>query len=223
MILAIDTSTDCAGIAILEGEDPILEWSWRAAGNHSIQLQRLLRNALALAPGGLDAVQCLAVASGPGSFNGLRVGISLAKGLAMARNIPLAGISTLDAIGLQASAISSDTLAVIPAGRQEVFAGRYAGRAESWKRIGEFLRLPISEALGPCSPLTKVTGPGANHVGAPTEMVLEPAWRWPRPSFLAELGRRYFDAGGEDQLHTLEPLYLRLSAAEENRVARDRG
>jgi tRNA threonylcarbamoyladenosine biosynthesis protein TsaB len=165
----------------------------------------------------------IAVAVGPGSFNGLRVGISLAKGLAFARNLPLAGISTLDIIAFAASAPS--VCASLPAGRGEVYAAWYEGNDTDWHRTSDYLRLSLAEASTRYRSGTLLAGEGAPLLaGTLTEQGLAPALqktpeKLRRAGYLAELGRQYFDAHRADGLDDVQPLYLRRSAAEENRAA----
>jgi tRNA threonylcarbamoyladenosine biosynthesis protein TsaB len=226
LILAIDTSTEQAGLALLNGRNPRAEWSWTAAGNHSQHLDRLLRSLLdteRIQPRELEA---LVVASGPGSFSGLRVGVSFAKGLALALGTPLIGVGTLDAIGFAGCFLSQDVLATLPAGREQLYVGRYGRQNECFVRISDYAIMLPSEAAALANPETMLCGPGSEAVaealvrdGQPAK--LQPSeWSLRRPGFLAELGRRRLAEGVADQVHTLEPLYLRRSAAEEKRLAR---
>jgi tRNA threonylcarbamoyladenosine biosynthesis protein TsaB len=225
LILAIDTSTEQAGVAIVDGGVPRAEWSWTAAGNHSQHLDALLRSMLGverLATGSLDGV---VVATGPGSFSGLRVGVSYAKGLALALAIPLIGVSTLEVIAFPGLRAGTDVVATIPAGRQQVYVGHFRGNEERCERIRDFAIMAPSEVADLVGQETLLSGPGAVVVaeelrrkGRPARV--EPAvWRLRRPGFLAELGSRRLAEGVEDQVHTLEPLYIRRSAAEEKRAA----
>lgn len=226
LILAIDTSTEQAGLAILEESVPRAEWSWTASGNHSQHLHRLLLSLLhteRIETPDLDAV---VVGTGPGSFSGLRVGVSFAKGLALSVGVPLIGVSTLDAIAFTALSLSTDVMAAIPAGRQQLYVGHYRGDEQHFVRVRPLAIEPASEAVESVRPETMLCGPGAQTLmdelaaqGRPSRP--EPAmWRLRRASFLAELGRRTLAEGAADQVHTLEPLYLRRSAAEEKRFAR---
>lgn len=225
LILAIDTSTEQAGLALTEGGVPRAEWTWTAAGNHSQHLDNLLRSMLLLE--GIEArmIDAIVVASGPGSFSGLRVGVSFAKGLALALQIPLAGVCTLDVIAFPSLGHGSEVLATIPAGREQLYVGHFRGDEEHLESLREYAIMRPDEAAALVNPGTILAGWGAPAVaeelarqGRPVR--LEGAvWRLRRPGFLAELGNRYLASGGEDQVHTLEPLYLRRSAAEEKRMA----
>ena len=125
MELAIDTSTDFATIGLSREGETIAELAWRSGQNHTTELVpsivRLL-NHTKLDPQSLGAVF---VAKGPGSFNGLRVGMSTAKGLAFALRIPLIGIVTLE---IEAYPFGFTRLPLCPihnAGRGEIAAALY--------------------------------------------------------------------------------------------------
>lgn len=120
MLLAIDTSTHYASAALHDGTQLLAEHTWLARQDHTRTLtpniQRLLSDA------GLDsgALQAVAVALGPGSFNGLRVGLSVAKGLAIARSLPLVGVSTLELLAAEYNL----TEVTMNAGRGQVYRWR---------------------------------------------------------------------------------------------------
>ncbi len=225
LILAIDTSTEQAGLALAEGGAPRAEWTWTAAGNHSQHLDTLLRSMLMVEGIEARAIDAIVAASGPGSFSGLRVGVSFAKGLALALGIPLVGISTLDLVAFCGLRNGSDVLATIPAGREQLYAGQYRGDEQHLERTREYAILSPSEAAALVNSHTILAGPGAPAVAEELVRQGRPArlesavWRLRRPGLLAELGSRQLVNGVEDQLHTLEPLYLRRSAAEEKRMA----
>ncbi len=224
MILAIDTATEQASVALVH-DDVLGEISWLPGGNHSRHLVDVIRHLVTLTGVAIQSVERIAVASGPGSFSGLRVGVSTAKGLAMGLGVPLTGIPTLDIIGFQASQASPSVWALIPAGRSEMYLGRFAGQGDDWARVGDFERLPIDRVLADYRSGILLAGPGVDLVASRlanrgVSVSLEsPARRVRRSAFLAELGMRYFNAGGQDQRETLELTYLRRSSAEERRQA----
>ncbi|MGH2441664.1 MAG: tRNA (adenosine(37)-N6)-threonylcarbamoyltransferase complex dimerization subunit type 1 TsaB [Chloroflexota bacterium] len=223
MILAIDTAGEQASVALVDGEAVQAEHSWLAHRNHMRQLDDVLRDMLArvaIVPAGIHAI---AVAHGPGSFNGLRVGIAAAQGLAFGLQVPLVGISTLDVIAFQASLYPGRVWALQPAGRDEIFSAAYQG-GPSWRRISEYRRTAASELATEYTSDVLLAGSGtvvlAEHLGGfPTVYAPGPLFAVRRAGYLAELGRRYFDDNGTDQADSLQPLYLRRSAAEENRTS----
>lgn len=225
LILAIDTSTEQASVALTEDETIRAEWSWTAQRNHSRHLTRVVRELLALEGIHASALAAITVACGPGSFSGVRVGVSYAKGLAMALSIPVVGISTLDVIGFQASAFGADVWALTLAGRGMLNLAHYQGSVDDWGRMGDYLVVTPDRAAELVGSAALLAGPGAELVAATLarrgheiRIACRP-WQLRRAGYLAELGRRYLDAGGEDQLDSLEPIYLRRPAAEEKQAA----
>lgn len=114
LILAFDTATQVASVAVVRDGEVLGE-----RRSHAVRVladaDRILRDA-GLGPEALDA---LAVGTGPGSFTGIRIGLAAARGLALALELPVAGISTLDAL----AAGAPDAVPVIDARRREVFVG----------------------------------------------------------------------------------------------------
>ncbi len=101
MQLAIDTSTDTASLALVQDSEVLAELTWRCGQNHTIELLPRLAHLLNQTKLSLQSTSCIIVAKGPGSFNGLRVGVSLAKGLAFGLGIPIVGVSTLEVAAYQ--------------------------------------------------------------------------------------------------------------------------
>jgi tRNA threonylcarbamoyladenosine biosynthesis protein TsaB len=220
VILAIDTSTSQAGVGLLNGDAIEGELLWMAQGNHSRTLSDAIVNLLALCAVELSGISAVVVASGPGSFSGLRVGISEAKGLSLALDVPLVGVSTLDSSAFQSAGSAPRVWAVLSAGRGQLFAAAYGGGVAEFHRQGDYGLFTLEEAASTVDGL--VTGEGADQLARISDSITvePPEWRLRRPGFLAKLGKRYLDAGGRDQRDTLEPLYLRRSAAEEKRMGR---
>ncbi len=101
MLLAIDTSTHYASVALHDGARLLSEHTWLANQDHTRTLLPNIQRLLADCRANLDGLTVVAVALGPGSFNGLRVGLSTAKGLALARNLPLVGVPTLELLAAE--------------------------------------------------------------------------------------------------------------------------
>src|ERR671937_1212175 len=98
MLLAIDTSTSWASVALFDGRSVLGELTWRAPRRSGDELFPMLERLLSLGDSALARVRRLAVATGPGSFTGIRVGIAAARGLARANGAEIAGVSTLDVL-----------------------------------------------------------------------------------------------------------------------------
>ena len=98
MLLAVDTSTRAMGVALYDGARVLSEMTWISKNHHTIELAPTVEQALGHIGGGSDDLKALGVAIGPGSFTGLRIGLALAKGLALSHRLPIVGIPTLDVV-----------------------------------------------------------------------------------------------------------------------------
>ncbi len=124
------------------------EYTWYSGNNHSVELLTSIQRLLTTATVSFEQVDALAVATGPGSFNGVRVALTTAKTLAFALNKPLVGISTLDVIAVQQLHTQRVVGAVLEAGRSELYAAFYllqapsnlvSGQMYTLRHVGEYL------------------------------------------------------------------------------------
>ena len=222
MMLAIDTSTSVAGVALVDGERLVAELTWHAGNRHSTDLfARLtqLFETFGVAPEQLDAI---AVATGPGSFNGVRVALASAKSLAFALDRPLYGVPTLDAIAWGASFVEGTVWAILEAGRGQLYAAAYdapcANPAEWAPREGYAILTPAEVATrvtqsvvfcGEWRAETRAALTAALGARARFATTLECG----RAGWLARLAQAWAAAGGTpDEPARLEPLYLRRPA-----------
>jgi len=219
MQLAIDTSTDTASIALAQDGDILAELTWRCGQNHSVELLPRLTNLLNQTGVNLQSVGCIIVARGPGSFNGLRVGISTAKGLAFSLGIPVIGISTLEVEAYPHAEAGLPVCAVFNAGRGEIATAIYQKKRNRWSQL---VAEHITTVDVLCSQITTKTifcGEFIPFISAQLRellkqkaVILPPASRLRRASFLAELGVERLKAGSYDNVATLQPIYLRRPA-----------
>ena len=221
MLLAIDTSTSVAGLALVEGERLVAELTWHAGNRHSTDLfARLtqLFETYAVAPEQLDGI---AVATGPGSFNGVRVALASAKSLAFALDRPLYGVPTLDAIAWGASFVEGTVWAILEAGRGQLYAAAYdapcANPAEWAPREGYLILTPADVAArvthsvvfcGEWRAETRETLADALGPRACFAATLEAG----RAGWLARLALARAAVGRPDEPAALEPLYMRRPA-----------
>jgi tRNA threonylcarbamoyladenosine biosynthesis protein TsaB len=138
MLLAIDTATRTASVALYDETGIIGEATWRARENHTTSLMPQLARLMALSGTRIERVQVVAVAIGPGSFTGLRIGLSVAKGLALARGLPVIGIPTLDGLAQAFAQQSLPIWAVLEAGRGKYATARFTVRRGNAKRAGDY-------------------------------------------------------------------------------------
>src|SRR5512144_1547629 len=136
MLLAVDTSTTYVGLAVLDRAQVIGEYIWRSNQHHTVELAPAIAELLSRSGLTMDNIQALGVALGPGSFTSLRVGLSLVKGLALARHLPLLGIPTLDIYAASQPSSKLPLLAAIQAGRGRLAVGWYKGSKKGWQGMG---------------------------------------------------------------------------------------
>ena len=216
MQLAIDTSTDTASLALVQDSEVLAELTWRCGQSHSTQLLPNLHHLLNQTNLSLQSADCIIVAKGPGSYNGLRVGISTAKGLAFSLGIRIVGISTLEVEAYQHAKIGLPICPIFNAGREEIATAMYQKKGEQWHQLTTE-HLTTADAL--CSQITTKTvfcGEFVPSIAAELKerlkqkaLILPPAALLRRASFLAELGLKRIKAGDYDNPTTLQPLYLR--------------
>jgi len=216
MQLAIDTSTDMASLALVQDSQVLAELTWRCQQNHSVELLPRLADLLSQTKSGLQSISCVIVAKGPGSFNGLRVGVSTAKGLAFSLGIPIIGISTLEVEAYQHAETNLPICPIFNAGRGEIATAIYQMKDNEWRQITSE-HITTVETL--CSQITTKTlfcgefvaslaGELRKQLKQRAIISSSPA-RLRRASFLAELGQQRLEAGNYDNPATLHPLYLR--------------
>ena len=127
-VLVIDTALDACTAAVFEDGRALGVCSEPMARGHSERLGGFVRDAVANA-GGFDGIERIGVTVGPGSFTGLRVGLAFAQGLGAALDLPVVGISTLEALARSADRGTGTTAAVIDARRGQVYLQRFRGAA----------------------------------------------------------------------------------------------
>lgn len=125
LLLALDTSTRQASVALCSEERLYGEYSWHVGNNHSVELLERVQRLLAEGDVAMSALEGLAVATGPGSFNGVRVAVATAKTLAFALRKPLVGITTLEVGAAQCQQWPGLVCSLLEAGRSELYASCY--------------------------------------------------------------------------------------------------
>jgi tRNA threonylcarbamoyladenosine biosynthesis protein TsaB len=213
MILAIDTASHLAGIALYHEDGVAAEYTWTSRAHHTVDLMpnivTLLRQHGLAAPD----LTGLVVGLGPGSFTGLRIGLSVAKGLAFAQGLPLVGVPSLHAIAHAHRHRHLPLWALIAAGR-----GRFAGALflpdQPWPAPTDY-RLTRLEELAPpagqaalyAGELTARDRAQARARWAGQAILAEPAESLRRAGYLAELGWRRLSRGDVDDVAALAPIY----------------
>lgn len=135
-VLAVDTATRSCGVAVLIDDKPAAELATVSDRTHSVRLMSMIRDALALAELDLREIDGFAVTVGPGSFTGLRIGISTVKGLAFATAKPCAGVSTLEALAYPCLPSAQPICTLMDARKGEVYAAFFRGTGGRLEKIG---------------------------------------------------------------------------------------
>ncbi len=232
--LAIETSGFTGGVAILARDDLSAEL---LVGSKSTYSRRLIRAIIFLLKEtglGWHDVDTVAVSLGPGSFTGLRIGLSSAKGLCLATGASIIGVPTLDILAQNASFAINDGLIcpVIDARRGQIYCALYRP-GQSWaKRISEYLVIRPHELADHVLGSSQIIflGSALEHYGHElvellgNRAVITPRHLWyPRPIVCASMGKDMVSSGqGPQDPVTLSPLYLRLSEAEEKKKANEK-
>jgi tRNA threonylcarbamoyladenosine biosynthesis protein TsaB len=214
MLLAVDTSTRYLGVALYDGVSVLSELTWLSQNHHTVELSPAVAAALKQADMDSTALVAVAVALGPGSFTGLRIGLAFAKGLALSCRIPILGIPTLDILAAAQPVTNVLLASVLEAGRKRLAVAWYQVGGGRWNSTGELDNLTIEEFVDKLQPPMTVCGELSEvlreKIAAKHEDIVlaSPAHAIRRPSFLAELAWNRWQNGDSDNPATLKPLYL---------------
>ena len=224
-ILAVDTSTSSGSVALLEGPRVVAEWTRLSALTHNRRLLSTVDSLLREVGWDIDQVEGLGATVGPGSFTGLRIGLTTVKTLAWAGRKLFAGIGSLDALAAPLSFASLPVCPLIDARKNEVYCAIYQPDAR-----GRLHRQTPYQALSPelvieqikkptlfCGDgwllyqdlIERALGDLAIAAPAPYHMI--------RAGFVGELAREKFLEGEAEDPITSLPLYVRPSEAEMNK------
>ena len=216
MILAIDTATRWTGLALHDGANVIAEHGWRSTNRQSVELAPEIARVLGRAGLPAESLKGIAVALGPGSYTGLRIGLGLAKGMALAHQAPLIGVPTLDIVAAALSQMPGKLIVVVEAGRHRITVGTYEWHSSqgwqaqespvnmTWDELLEQLSAP-AVLTGEISPQAmkriRAAGRGLRAVRAVD--------RVRRAGYLAEVAWQRLRKGRVDNAADLTPIYMR--------------
>lgn len=227
-LLAIDSATPVAGVAVLEDEKLLREAFANLGRTHSETLLPLVDRVLRECALTLQEMDGVAITGGPGSFTGLRIGLALAKGLCLGAHLPLIAVSTLEVLAANLPFSPAIVCPLLDARKQEVYAGFFA------TTTGEVVALAEPGAYSPGDFVEKarqlsleqggklvLLGDGvlpyrgffANALGEQLSLA-PPHLMLPRASALASLAGRKMACGEFADVINLRPQYIRLSEAE---------
>ncbi len=220
MILAIDTATDWVGVALYDGAEMRAEQVWRGGRYHTASVAPEVALLMRRAGVAQEELTGVGVAQGPGSYTGLRIGMALAKGLAMARGIPLVGVPTLDVLAYAQPPRPEPMLAVIQAGRRRIAGVWYKWEKDTWRRQTEPETMTWAQLLerleGPTYICGEVEEAARQALSRDRRVRLaSPAFSLRRPGFLAELALLRLKAGETGDPARVVPTYLGSAQGDE--------
>lgn len=221
-VLALDTATPSCSVAVVDGETLLCELNQGPRRTHSGHLMPLIEAALRMA--GLDSVQAIdgfGITRGPGSFTGLRIGISTLKGLAMGTGKPVAGVSSLEALARGVLFCPYPVYALLDARKQEVYAAGFRWIADRLEPMGDERVCSAEAAVAEIRETALFLGNGALLYQDRIRQLLGERARFApypfhavRASMVARMAARRLRAGQADGLSQLVPRYLRRSDAQ---------
>jgi tRNA threonylcarbamoyladenosine biosynthesis protein TsaB len=213
-ILSIDTSSGQGGVALYDGRG-LSTRSWPADRSHTTTLLSEIHQLLDRAEVRVRELAAVAIATGPGAFTGLRVGLGVAKGFHLATGVPLIGVPTLEATALAFASCRAPIFAIVGAGRGRLVWARYEARPEGLTQAREPRNGTVSELIDELNDSDRVlvTGELDEDQAALIDRIdgvsMPPlALRMRHPGAVAEIGWRRWRADDVDEASAIEPVYL---------------
>lgn len=230
-ILALDSSGIVASVAVIEDDVLLAEYTVNYKKTHSQTLLPMLDEAAKMIELDLNTVDAIAVAAGPGSFTGLRIGSATAKGLGLALGKPLIAVPTVEALAYNLFDTAGVICPIMDARRKQVYTGIYRYQDHKLNTVHDQEAVPIIELLGQLEKLGEpVTflGDGVPVFRETIEQELRVPFAFApahnnrqRAAAVAALGLQYFTEGQMQTAAEHKPDYLRLSQAERERAERE--
>jgi tRNA threonylcarbamoyladenosine biosynthesis protein TsaB len=221
LVLALDTATSRGSLALVKSQRLLAEYTLESSASYLNRLLAGIDDLLQDSHHTIRDVGLIVVSQGPGNFTGLRLGLSTAKGLALAVGCPVIAINTLDALAANFPFSALPVCPVIDAKKNELYAAFYHCRAAAGERLGDYLLLSPAALAARIQEPTLMTGPGLERYGSLLQELLGDLAVLPPPEFchvragvLARLGLEQFSGGMIPELDKLAPFYLRPADAE---------
>jgi len=224
MIFAIETSAAIASLALVRHHSVLALVQTSGELRHSEAIFAMAEKLLARYDPSRRRIKGIAVSIGPGMFTALRVGLSLAKGMALTLGVPVAAVNTLDAL---AASINTDVRFLAPAinaGRGDVYLGLYEKRRGALRRISRYHLVKAGGIARLLRRRTLVFGPALEvfkevmlEAGAGKIVLAQANVLAPPASVVGRLGAEQLEAGEAADLETLEPFYIKEPDAVANK------
>lgn len=225
IILAIDTTSHAASIALINEERLIGEYTSNAKLSHLQKLIPMIEDLLEKCELSIEDVQGIAVSEGPGSFTGIRIGISTAKALAQVKNIPIVNVPTLEAMAYNVPYYSGIVCPILDARRQQVYSGAYQWENNRCKEIVKPSAYAIEELIEQIKDYNNILFLGDGVSTYKTHIVeklgqkakfADSYIKYQKASSVGQLSIQLFKEGKQKPYYDIKPNYLRKSEAERN-------
>ena len=220
-ILGIDTSTMTGSVALITEDRLIAEQTLHAKTTHAERLLTTINQVMRSASLKIREVDGIAVASGPGSFTGLRIGVTTAKSIAYSLQKPIVAIPSLDALASQYLYSELLICPVLDARKKEVYTAFYRNTGSEVQRLSDYSAIAPSALLKDIREPVLFLGDGVIPYRQSIEDILgnlalfaDPAHLLPRGRLVAKLGYNRLLIGDQDECFALVPSYIRKSDAE---------
>ncbi|MBO5509994.1 MAG: tRNA (adenosine(37)-N6)-threonylcarbamoyltransferase complex dimerization subunit type 1 TsaB [Lachnospiraceae bacterium] len=232
-ILAVDSSGMVASVAIVENDILVAEYSVNYKKTHSETLLPMIDEIVSMTETELDTIDAIAVASGPGSFTGLRIGSATVKGLGLALDKPIISVPSCEALAYNVWGFDGVVCPIMDARRNQVYTGVY--ETEDFSVLLDQSAMAVGELIEYLNALCKAEGLKVCFLGdgvpvyrdiiaekMECEYVFAPAhMNRQRAAAVASLGAIYYEQGKTESAADHKPVYLRKSQAEREREAKN--
>jgi tRNA threonylcarbamoyladenosine biosynthesis protein TsaB len=212
IVLGIETSTDVCAVGVVGDGELAIEQSIKESHIHSEQLVPMIRSVVKKANLEIDQIDGIAVSVGPGSFTGLRVGMSVAKGLSFSLGKPLLGVETFQAFAQRATMLDSsikEVMVVIDARQGEFYVGKYLCGGEIPELDGRIEIHRIEELSQRWEKNTRILTDRPEMLAEKSEALCEEVYRLCSGVMIARLGIQKLQRGSVADHATIEPRYLK--------------
>jgi len=220
-ILALDTATRSCSVAILNDQSILAEETSASTQTHAIHLIEMVQKVIGMSGLMLSEIDGFAVGRGPGSFTGLRIGISTTKALSIATGKPVVGVSNLDALAMQAATSPNMICPLMDARKGEVYYSLYRYENRNLQKLVPARVSPLDEVVSVINTACVFIGEGARiyqkkiseKIG-PYASFAVPDQNTIRASTIGQLSMNRFKQENTDDVVLLVPEYIRKSDAE---------
>jgi len=220
-VLGVDTSTSCGSVGLIDNGEVISDYLLNVPVTHTERLLGAIELVLRDAGCPIEQLDGWAIALGPGSFTGLRIGVSTVKGLAFATGKPVAGVPTLDVLASQVTPTPYLICPVLDARKKEVYTAFYRFEEKLIKRQSDYQALKPEDLVGRIKEPAIFLGDGAKTyrdflLNSLSSFALFPSapFYLSHGSMVAQLGSELLQRGECLDLPSFAPTYVRPSEAE---------